>query len=137
MRYVADQLEKVTLALGPAEVRQPVVDRLRKAADNLADFLDAREAEEPPPGLHDPVAVEVARKMGRVEPTPLETYRKRTQSLYFNEKHRTEALAAFDAALPFGYTKPEDRTIIEKPPGPAALRLIPDILRRAADRLDG
>jgi ABC-type multidrug transport system fused ATPase/permease subunit len=107
-----------------------VAARLQVVAGEIEDFYHEREVEEPrraqSPGVSLPLQFE--REDGHYE--ALATYRKKTMALYYRE-HRRAAVAAFDACSAFGYTagREQERSIIYKPLGTAALALVPGILR--------
>lgn len=120
--------------VGPAEIE--LGDRLTTAADQIEGLFHAREVEEPrrvqPPGVVLPLQFE-----GQDEHyDALATYRKKTMALYY-ERHRAEALAAFDACSRLTAGRERERSIIQKPLGTAALALVPGILRDMANRVTG
>jgi hypothetical protein len=113
-----------------AEERDPAAKRLRKVASEVHDFSDARNVEEPRQ------AGDLAAKIADPgdDYRTLEAYRKKTMAIYY-ERFRSEALAAFDDGFKLNAVEAEARAIVRQPDGTAALALVPDILRRSADRL--
>jgi hypothetical protein len=119
-------------ALDPAVVA--VVERLRAVADQIEALYDARRVEEPRES--EDLAVRIADPGGHAR--ALADYRKKTMALYY-ERHRNEALSAWDDCYPLGYTqgRERERGIIQEPAGTAALRLVPGVLRDMGWKLTG
>ncbi len=116
----------------PLSDEAKLAERLANTADDVEALYDSRRVEEPRlPLLGGGVLAAVT---SNPDPNGLEVYRKRTMALYY-ERYRTAAVTAFDEALAYGVTTPDQRTIIHQPNGTAALRLVPDVLRDAAARL--
>jgi hypothetical protein len=121
-------------ALDPAVVE--VADRLQAVADQTEALVHAREVEEPrrvqPLGGTLPLQFE-----GEDEYyDALAKYRKKTMALYY-ERHRADAVNAFDACAGYTRGRERERSIIYKPNGTAALALVPGILRDMGWKLIG
>jgi hypothetical protein len=123
--------ERRARAHDPAAVAR--ADRLQAVADQVEALYDARRVEEPRQQRAFYAPIDDNEHLAA-----LEDYRKKTMALYY-EHHRADALNAFDACAEFGYTRGRERErgVIQEPPGTAALRLVPGILREMGWKLIG
>jgi hypothetical protein len=113
-----------------------VAERLQTVADQIEALYHARDVEEPrrfqPPGVTLPLQFE-----GEDEHyETLAEYRKKTMALYY-ERHRADAVNAFDACAEYTRGRERERSIIYKPNGTAAMALVPGILRDMGWKLIG
>jgi hypothetical protein len=107
-------------------------DRLYKLAGEIDAFFHARWVQEPRPPvgpLGEPIGSFDEKQLEQ-----LEAYRKKTMALYY-EQHQANATAICDEALALKAFPAEHRQTVHHPNGTAALRLVPGLLRDAADVL--
>jgi hypothetical protein len=119
------------------ERRAPTVERLRGVADRIEAHVDARQVEEPrwEPTVWDAGMSEVTSPRKAEHRRELASYRQETIALYI-KGDRAEALAAVkDAMALLGNTDTATQEVVRMPDGIPQLTLVPDVLRKAANRL--